>query len=149
MKGVWEHCLGEGDKVQTAIAVIFELSKEERDLEVSVYNSILRQKLYKRELDVYEPIGLDDGWGNPRWKQADNLTGGQKTMIPKLPSGSLLSHVPPGNVFDPIPKKDKKPMSRCSRCGCWSSPENVILRKGIYWCKTCCGGKNEIDGESC
>jgi hypothetical protein len=70
-------------------------------------------------------------------------------MINNFPSGSILDLIPPGNILTPPPKKVKKPISRCSRCGCWSSPTNVILRDGIYWCKTCCGGMNNIDGLAC
>ena len=83
-----------------------------------------------------------DGWGAPRWAEADELTGGTKpTLISHLPQGSLLECVAGGSVLTPLPKKDKKPISRCSRCGCWATPANVIIKNNVFWCRTCCGGE--------
>jgi hypothetical protein len=72
MRGPWEKSLEESKRIQSAIGIISELSREEREFEVSVYNSILRQKVYKREVESYKPVFIYDGWGTPRWKQAED-----------------------------------------------------------------------------
>jgi hypothetical protein len=91
---------------------------------------------------------LADGWSTPRWAEADAVTGGRDPhhQVLRLPAGSLLDHIAPGRVLDPLPPKRKptrKPVSRCSRCGCWSTPANVLVINGIYWCRVCCGGHQE------
>jgi hypothetical protein len=94
---------------------------------------------------------VTDDWGTPRWEQADQATGGppgRTTLLDRLASGTVLDAIEPGSVLDPTgPRKRRQPVSRCSRCGCWSTPTNVILRQGVLWCRTCCGGHAPTDGQ--
>ena len=64
------------------------------------------------------------------------------------PGDALLAHVAPGGVLEPLPKaKGRVPQHRCTRCGCYATPGNSILRGGLYWCRVCCGGAVAVPGE--
>jgi hypothetical protein len=132
----WDRSLEESDLIDKAMETVSELSDDDRRLALANINARRRQQVYEGK-GSYEPVFDKDGWNSPRWEIADSLTGG-------VDNGSILSHIPSGSVLDPPPRKEKKPMSRCSRCGCWSTPQNIILRSGVYWCKTCCGGNTPL-----
>lgn len=78
----------------------------------------------------------------PRWAQAEDLTGGdprRQSLLDRLPGGSVLDHIAGGSVLDPPPRRKRQPLLRCDRCGCWP-PKGWSQR----WCPTCCDGHQPI-----
>lgn len=151
--GPWEQSCQEQQADLDAVARAAAMTPEQRHQAAAVLSSLDRANAYREGRGRLAPTVLDDAWSPPRWQQADAVTGGPDPRPPvvRLPSGSLLDHIAPGNVLDPpLPKRkpERKPVSRCSRCGCWSTPTNVVLVKGVFWCRTCCGGHQEPGTDS-
>jgi hypothetical protein len=74
----------------------------------------------------------------PRWAQAEDLTGGdprRQSLLDRLPGGSVLDHIAGGSVLDPPPRRKRQPLLRCDRCGCLA-PKGYAGRI----CPVCCGG---------
>lgn len=142
--GPWEHSNTEEQADLNALERALEMDGEHRRTAVAVINSQRRQPSYS-DGSRYQPLQLPDAWGAPRWALADAITGGNGQPIRRqLPTGSILDCVPPGSVLSPLPKWDKKPLLRCSRCGCIATKGNTIIRNGWPWCRVCCGGQNPI-----
>lgn len=144
--GPWEQSNREEAADLAALERALTMPAEQRETAVAVLNSRRRRASYS-DGSTYQPLHLPDGWGAPRWQQADNITGGTepRRLVDRLPSGSLLDRVPGGPCLEPPaprPKKEKAAVLRCSRCGCIASPNNTILRGGWPWCRVCCGGHN-------
>lgn len=142
--GPWEQSCREEQADLDAVAQVAAMTPDQRQLAAKVLAAVDRSAAYQEGRGrLATPI--DDAWSPPRWQQADAVTGGPEPTTPvvRLPSGSLLDRVPPGNILDPLPprqKKERKPIARCSRCGCWATPTNVLTIRGVFWCRTCCGG---------
>ena len=121
--GPWEQSCQEEQVDLDAVARATAMTPEQRHQAAAVLSSLDRADAYREGRGRLAPTVLDDAWSPPRWQQADAVTGGPDPRPPvvRLPSGSLLDHIAPGNVLDPpLPKRkpERKPVSRCSRCGC-------------------------------
>ena len=146
--GPWAQSCAEEEADLQALERALEMSPAQRQVALAVINSRRRTTTYRGEGSP-APLALPDGWGPPRWQQADAVTGGDNpTITSHLPQGSVLDCVAGGSVLSPLPKRDKKPISRCSRCGCWATPNNVILRNNVLWCRTCCGGTQSMSTDT-
>jgi len=154
----WQQSLAEEEADLQAVAAVAAMTHEQVQQAARVLSARDRAAAYREQRGRLNPVIIptrSDGWSTPRWMQAEHITGGNpmnQSITSHLPSGSVLSSVVGGNVLDPAPprqKKEKKPISRCSRCGCWSTPANVLNVKGVYWCRVCCGGfQGPMDEES-
>ena len=142
--GPWAQSCSEEQADLAALERALEMSPEQRQVALAVLNSKRRQAHYQGEANP-APLALPDGWGPPRWHQADAATGGPEPQPPatlRLATGTLLAHVAPGSCLDPVPRRQKRqrqPLLRCDRCGCFA-PAGWSERH----CPTCCNGSHPI-----
>ena len=57
-------------------------------------------------------------------------------LLDHLSNAPILGHVPGGNVLEPVKRRERKPMLRCDRCGCWAP----MGHEGRM-CPICTGGR--------
>lgn len=123
----WDRGIAEGDRIVEAVELAAELSDEDRRLAVASINARRRQATYNGG-PSYVPLSPGDATATP-------------DLLPPLggllSGGSVLDGVPGGFVLEPVPRKEKKPLLRCDRCGCFA-PRGYAGRL----CPTCCSGTN-------